>query len=148
MLKKFKVTFFKEKKLFNSVFSFGFIIPRRCVFNKMLSCFQSTLYVKEVQSDKGLSGALVELEVGVDGHRAQKIKIETKGENDDSVVLDMPEGLLVGYQVFGPQEHGDHDGYKYEKDVSVTPFKRTARLLKTVTFFSIYHSLRTYLRIV
>ena len=102
----------------------------------MLSCFQSALYVKEVQSDKGLSGALVELEVGVDGHRAQNIRIETKGQNDDSVVLDMPEGLLVGYQVFGPQEHGDNN-YKYEKDVSVTPFKRTVKLLKTVTFILI-----------
>ena len=99
----------------------------------MLSCFQSTLYVKEVQSDKGVSGALVELEVGVDGHRAQKIKIETNGKNDDSVVLDMPEGLLVGYHVFGPQDNG----YKYEKDVSVTPFKRTVKLLKTVTFILI-----------
>ena len=99
----------------------------------MLSCFQSTLYVKEVQSDKGVSGALVELEVGVDGRRAQKIKIETNGKNDDSVVLDMPEGLLVGYQVFGPQDNG----YKYEKDVSVTPFKRTVKLLKTVTFILI-----------
>ena len=98
----------------------------------MLSCFQSTLYVKEVQSDKGVSGALVELEVGVDSHQAQKIRIETNGQNDDSVVLDIPEGLLVGYQVFGPQEHGANN-YKYEKDVSVTPFKRTVKLLKTVT---------------
>lgn len=89
--------------------------------------FQSVLKVEEIQSGKGLSGAKVEIEVGVAHQAAQTFIFEVSHDYDDSVHFHMSEdGILVGWHVYGSDNH--------QRDIGtgITPFRTKAKLLKTV----------------
>ena len=95
-----------------------------CVFHIF---FQSILNVKEIQSDKGLSGAKVVVEIGTAHHQAQKFKFQTRSKNKNSVYFDVPEGILIGWHVYQPRYQAHSN-----TDTAITPFKEATKLLKMI----------------
>jgi hypothetical protein len=96
--------------------------------NYQLILFQSKLEVIERQSDRGLSGSIVKLEVGVASMHAMEARLKLGGQA--TVYLDTPKGLLVAWSVEGPK-HQAHIPHPHRSH-SIAPFHQKSHLLKTV----------------
>ena len=99
------------------------------LFISFFRYFQSKLEVIETQSDRGLSGSVAKLEVGVASMHAMEARLKLGGQA--TVYLDTPKGLLIAWSVEGPkhQAHMPHP----DRSHSIAPFHKKSHLLKTVS---------------
>jgi hypothetical protein len=86
------------------------------------------LEVLETQTNRGLSGSVAKLQVGVASMHAMEALLKLGSHS--TVHLDTPKGLLVAWSVEGPkhQRHLPHP----DRGHSTAPFHKKSNLLKTV----------------
>ena len=75
-------------------------------------------------------GAQITVEIGLAQLHARTFKFDIRGKTKDSLYFDVPDGILISWHIHGPKDQR-HQPFP-NVDSSITPFKKTAKLLKTV----------------
>ena len=75
-------------------------------------------------------GAQITVEIGLAQLHARTFKFDIREKTKDSLYLDVPSGILISWHIHGPKNQW-HQPFP-DVDSSITPFKKTAKLLKTV----------------